>query len=572
MTAALSMEGGAMRGMFTCGVIDVFMENGITFDAAAGISAGAVFGCNYKSRQIGRPIRYNKRFSRDRRYCSVWSLLRTGDLYGADFCYRELPDELDVFDRKAFRENPMAFYVGATDVLTGKIVYHLCRDGETEDLLWMRASASMPVVSRPVTIGNAAYLDGGISDPVPLFYLQSLGFDRHVAILTQPRGYRKTESRATGLVCDLLRGYPAIEEDLRKRHTLYNAQMERIEEGSISLPRTVAYYKKERDGVQAVRNLEGVLCAIVCTENQTDIHYAEAARQFILDAYSYNKQLTDIRKRHEAEERVKDQLADIRKQDEAEERTKEQSADICKLDKPEGEIEEQVKGQEKMHSYQGFTPADHLIPAVTVCVYYGREPWNAPVRLVDLMDFSGFTKREARLWRKCIQDYRIMVLDIRRMPDEQIEGMSSDLKLLFGMLKNSEDKETLQGYIHQHEQEMDVMKEDLAEAFAVLSGTAGLRKYLKKNQGSVEGGTTIRMCKAIDDMMKDSKQEGRLEGEAKGRLEGEAKGRIEGRIEGEATGRYRMLVELIRDNLISLSEAAKRLNMTEEALAKQMET
>ena len=290
-------------------------------------------------------------------------------------------------------------------------------------------------------------------------------------------------------------------------------KMERIEEGSIPLPRTVAYYKKERDGVQAVRNPEGILCAIVCMENQTDIHYAEAVRQFILDAYSYNKQLTDIRKRHEAEERVKDQLADIRKQDEAEERTKDQLpdihkqdgaegrtkdqlADICKLDKPEGEIEEQVKGQENRHCYQGFTPADRLIPAVTVCVYYGREPWNAPIRLIDLMDFSGFTKKEARHWRKYIQDYRIRVLDIRRMPDEQIEDMSSDLKLLFGMLKNSEDKETLQGYIHQHEQEMDVIKEDLAEAFAVLSGTAGLRKYLKKNKGDKEGGT-IRMCKEI---------------------------------------------------------------------------
>lgn len=101
MKTALIMEGGAMRGMFTCGVMDVLMEHGITFDGAAGISAGAVFGCNFKSRQIGRPIRYNKRYCRDPRYCSLRSLIRTGDLYGADFCYRELPDILDPFDRKA---------------------------------------------------------------------------------------------------------------------------------------------------------------------------------------------------------------------------------------------------------------------------------------------------------------------------------------------------------------------------------------------------------------------------------------------------------------------------------------
>ena len=126
---ALIMEGGAMRGMFTCGVLDVFMENGITFDAGAGISAGAVFGCNFKSNQIGRPIRYNKRFCNDKRYCSFWSMIKTGDMYGVQFCYDEIPNKLDVFDREAFAKNPMEFYIGTTDVESGKPVYHLCTDG-----------------------------------------------------------------------------------------------------------------------------------------------------------------------------------------------------------------------------------------------------------------------------------------------------------------------------------------------------------------------------------------------------------------------------------------------------------
>ena len=148
-----------MRGMFTCGVIDVFMEEGITFDGAAGISAGACFGCNFKSRQIGRPIRYNKRYSRDPRYCSLRSLLKTGDLYGADFCYRELPEVLDPFDYGAFAENPMIFYIGATDVDTGKPVYHKCSDGKDLDMQWIRASASMPLVSRTVEIGGRKLLE-----------------------------------------------------------------------------------------------------------------------------------------------------------------------------------------------------------------------------------------------------------------------------------------------------------------------------------------------------------------------------------------------------------------------------
>ena len=143
MKSALIMEGGAMRGLFTCGVIDVLMEREIEFDAAAGISAGAVFGCNFKSRQIGRPYRYNIRYCRDPRYCSFRSLLLTGDLYGADFCYRELPDELDPFDYRTYRENPMPFYVGATDIQTGEIVYRDCKTGTGTDLQWLQASASM---------------------------------------------------------------------------------------------------------------------------------------------------------------------------------------------------------------------------------------------------------------------------------------------------------------------------------------------------------------------------------------------------------------------------------------------
>ena len=102
MKKGLIMEGGAMRCMFTCGVIDVLMENNINFDGAAGISAGAVFGCNYKSKQIGRGIRYNKKYCNDKRYCSMKSLIKTGDLYNAKFCYETLPNELDIFDIMTF--------------------------------------------------------------------------------------------------------------------------------------------------------------------------------------------------------------------------------------------------------------------------------------------------------------------------------------------------------------------------------------------------------------------------------------------------------------------------------------
>ncbi len=230
MKTGLVMEGGAMRGMFICGVIDVLMENGVTFDGAGGISAGAVFGCNFKSRQIGRPIRYNKRYCRDKRYKSLHSLLTTGDLYGVDFCYRELPDVLDVFDRQAFSDNPLPFYVGATDVDTGEIVYHRCTGGGDRDMQWMRASASMPLVSRVVEIDGHRLLDGGVVEPTPYFYMKKLGYDRCLVILTQPKTYRKEKSAALPLIRLALKKYPRLAEAMKKRPERYNAHIAAIRE------------------------------------------------------------------------------------------------------------------------------------------------------------------------------------------------------------------------------------------------------------------------------------------------------------------------------------------------------
>ena len=226
----LILEGGAMRGMFTCGVLDVLMENNIGFDGAAGISAGAAFGCNFKSKQIGRPIRYNKKYCKDPRYCSIRSLIKTGDLYGVDFCYHEIPDKLDPFDKETFKTNPTEFYIGATDVNTGKCVYHKCVDGGENDIKWMQASASMPMVSKPVSVDGYLLLDGGISDSVPYSYMESIGYNRNLIVLTQPQGYRKTKSRSIPFMKLALRKYPAICKALDERYIMYNRQMDEINE------------------------------------------------------------------------------------------------------------------------------------------------------------------------------------------------------------------------------------------------------------------------------------------------------------------------------------------------------
>ncbi len=220
----LVMEGGAMRGMFTSGVLDVFMENEIEFDGAIGVSAGATFGCNFKSRQIGRAIRYNKRYAHNWRYCSVRSLLSTGDLYGADFCYNRIPNELDIFDLATYRSNPMDFYCVASDCETGKPIYKKLETCDAHDLTWMRASASMPLASNIVEIDGYKLLDGGMTDSVPLPYFESIGYNRNVVILTQPREYRKKPSPLMPLMSLALRKYPALVEAMRNRPESYNEQ------------------------------------------------------------------------------------------------------------------------------------------------------------------------------------------------------------------------------------------------------------------------------------------------------------------------------------------------------------
>ncbi len=221
----LVLEGGAMRGLFTAGVIDVMMENGIEYDGMIGVSAGAVFGCNYKSGQIGRVIRYNKRFCKDPRYVGFRSWLKTGDLYGGEFDYHILPDKLDIMDAVTFKNNPMKFYVVATDVQTGKPFYKKIDEVNYEGLEWMRASASMPVASRPVELEGQKYLDGGISDSVPLKWMQENGYSKNVVVLTQPDGYVKKPLKYFGFTKLLLRKYPAIVNALRDRHRRYNRQL-----------------------------------------------------------------------------------------------------------------------------------------------------------------------------------------------------------------------------------------------------------------------------------------------------------------------------------------------------------
>ena len=239
MKTGLVLEGGGMRGLFTAGVMDVMMEHGIRFDGIVGVSAGATFGCNYKSHQVGRVLRYNIRFKDDPRYMGLRSLLQTGDLVAAEFSYHTLPNELDVFDFEAFNSDPTEFHVVCTDATTGEPVYHRIDKADDEALEWIRASASMPLVSRPVPLDGRLLLDGGISDSIPLRYFQGQGFGRNMVILTQPKGFYKRKTKLMPLFHLFMRRYPAIIEAMGRRHLMYNDELAYLEaqerEGNILL-------------------------------------------------------------------------------------------------------------------------------------------------------------------------------------------------------------------------------------------------------------------------------------------------------------------------------------------------
>ena len=226
MKKGLVLEGGAMRGMFTAGVLDVLMENRIMLDGCIGVSAGAAFGCNYKSGQIGRAFRYNKRYCKDKRYCSVRSLIKTGDMFGAEFCYHTIPNELDKFDKETFDNSNMEFYIVCTDVISGRAVYHLCGKADDELYEWFRASASMPLVSKPVKVSGFTLLDGGITDSIPLEFMISKGYEKNLVVLTQPRDYIKEKPSSLGLMKLSLRKYPDTVKAVENRYKVYNKTRE----------------------------------------------------------------------------------------------------------------------------------------------------------------------------------------------------------------------------------------------------------------------------------------------------------------------------------------------------------
>lgn len=223
MKTALMLEGGGMRGFYTIGVLDCLMRRNICVDYVVGVSAGACHGVSYVSRQRGRSLRVNRAYCHDKRYLSFSNFAKTGSIFGMDFIFREIPDELDPFDYEAFSANPTDMEVGVTDIQTGEAVF-FGKEALVPGARILEASSSIPCFAPSVPIDGALYLDGGTASPLPVTRALERGCDRVLAVLTQPRGFIKKPEKLT-YYRRQYRDYPQLVRTMDERHHIYNGQV-----------------------------------------------------------------------------------------------------------------------------------------------------------------------------------------------------------------------------------------------------------------------------------------------------------------------------------------------------------
>jgi len=226
MKTCMVLEGGALRGIYTAGVLDILQKENLKIDAIIGVSMGALVGVNYVSNQPGRAIRYNLKYCKDKNYISLRSLLKTGDIVNKELAYEKIPDKLDPFDYKAFDQSKIKFYCTVTNLETGKAEYIEIKDSKKQ-MDYLRAGGSMPGLSNIVEIQSHKYLDGGIADSIPVKKAIEMGYDKIIVVLTRPIEYRKKDSDMKYLQ-NRYKNYPKFQETIKNRNKNYNETVEEI--------------------------------------------------------------------------------------------------------------------------------------------------------------------------------------------------------------------------------------------------------------------------------------------------------------------------------------------------------
>ena len=263
MKIGLVLEGGGMRGLFSAGVLDALLElKELSVNGIVGVSSGALFGVNYVSKQKERAVRYNKKYADDKRYMGLYSWITTGNAVNKDFAFYELPYKLDVFDNETFKKAKTDFYVVMTNVESGKPEYVLIEDAFAQ-MEYLRATSALPFASKIIEINGKKYLDGGISDSIPIDFCESLGYDKIIAVLTRPEGTYK-EDKLGFLYKLVYRKYPNLVKSLLNMATDYEKVLAKIKDlenkGKIFVVRPpevlkIGRLEKNRDKIQKVYDI-----------------------------------------------------------------------------------------------------------------------------------------------------------------------------------------------------------------------------------------------------------------------------------------------------------------------------
>ncbi|CDA11456.1 patatin-like phospholipase family protein [Intestinibacter bartlettii] len=260
--AGLVVEGGGMRGVYSSGVLDFFIEKDLFFENNYGVSAGACHLCSYLAKQYKRAFRVNVDYLNDKRYCSVHSLLKTGNLFGAEMLYDIIPNELDLFDYDTYNKNESNFYVVITDINTGKPEYVKIGDLK-KDIIYVRASSSLPLLAKNVKINDKEYLDGGISDSIPIKKSIADGNKKNVVILTRDSTYRKGKNSLMPIIKLKYKKYPNFVKSMADRYIVYNEILDFIKElennGDVFVirpkkPVNIGRTEKNREKLEALYN------------------------------------------------------------------------------------------------------------------------------------------------------------------------------------------------------------------------------------------------------------------------------------------------------------------------------
>ena len=264
MKTGLLLEGGGMRCLYTAGILDIFMKNNIKIDGIVAVSAGALFGMNYKSKQIGRVLRYNKKYAGNKNYMGLYSFITTGNIINEEFCFKKIVNELDPIDYDTYKNSDVDFYAVVTNLETGKAEYIKIDDLQDKNSLeYLRASGSVPFISKPVTINNKKYLDGGIADSIPIDKIMNMGFDKVIVVLTRPIDYQKKKSNQT-FPKIYYKKYPKFVESINNRYKKYNEELQTIskleEKGKILVIRPSKLVKikrveKDKEKIQEMYDL-----------------------------------------------------------------------------------------------------------------------------------------------------------------------------------------------------------------------------------------------------------------------------------------------------------------------------